>query len=519
VTPNNNGTNDNYDDDYLNFWFDPIFEPSAKPEEEKTISFWKTCMTEISAVYAGYGGRVGGDATIDMDGNKQLEIVKNFMYCQIDEQIRQVIGNSNYYAPVKNPAPEGESYLPVHPNSVGLSTTHYVTNENPYQVEDRVYYITTATADVWNAFTAPFDVANIYIMETYPENELEAMEGTIVDGVTIGRTQIIQEQAKHNADFAAFFAVTVALGQQKDFETIFSEYRAWANMKDKELQLDKNPDYTERNRRALIPFDGSNWAEADFYLNENTADWQYTGTKGKEFTTAWKPVDASDGKLMEKGKTYAMLLPFCMGCGEDINTRTFWDYWSGKFLIFESTSGKPHTIDGSATMTQIVNNIPSMNSYTAKLTGKSTFSHLTTQNQNIYNYVGNLQHSTFKYSSALTPVQPTQSFLLANIPVPEGSQVDGITRTGKILYSPSGNGDNPGTGTHMPTVGGGNDLFITAINGGINVAVAYPQHVRVLSATGATIYSGMVQTAVDVNLPTDGIYIVSGEREVQKILY
>ena len=90
-----------------------------------------------------------------------------------------------------------------------------------------------------------------------------------------------------------------------------------------------------------------------------------------------------------------------------------------------------------------------------------------------------------------------------------------ITRNGKII----GNGDGNTTGTHMPTVGGGNDLFITAINGGINVAVAAPQHVRVLSATGATIYSGMVQTAVDVNLPTDGIYIVSGEREVQKILY
>ena len=519
VTPNDNGTPTNYDDDYLNFWFDPIFENSVQPEVEKTVSFWKTCMTEISAVYAGYGGKVGGDATIMMNGADQLEIVKNLMYCQIDEQIRQVISSPNYYAPVKNPAPEGGNYLPVHPSSVGEQIAHYVTNVNPFQVEDRVYYITTATADVWNAFTAPFDVANIYIMETYPESELEAMEGTVVDGVTMGRTQIIQEQAKHNADFAAFFAVTVALGQQKDFETIYREYMAWADMKDKELGLNSKQGYEPRGKRKLIPFDGSNWAEADFYLNENTADWLYTGEQGKEFTTYWTPADASDGKLMEQGKTYAMLLPFCMGCGEDINTRTFWDYWSGKFLIFESTSGSPHIIDGSAAMTEIVDNIPSMDSNTAKLTGNSTFSHLTTQNQNIYNYVGNLQHSTFKYSSALTPVQPTQSFLLANIPVPEGVQVDGVTRSGKIIYGPSGDGNNPGTGVHTPTVGGDNSLFITAINGGINVAVATPQHVRVLSATGAVLYNGMVQTAVDVNLPTDGIYIVSGEREVQKILY
>ena len=54
---------------------------------------------------------------------------------------------------------------------------------------------------------------------------------------------------------------------------------------------------------------------------------------------------------------------------------------------------------------------------------------------------------------------------------------------------------------------------------GINVAVAAPQNIRVLSSTGAVIYSGYVTTAVDIQLPTTGIYIVSGENEVQKILF
>ena len=115
-------------------------------------------------------------------------------------------------------------------------------------------------------------------------------------------------------------------------------------------------------------------------------------------------------------------------------------------------------------------------------------------------------------------IQPTQSFLYTDLPE-INPQVVSVLHDGKIIYGPTGNGDNPGTGTHTPTVGGGHDLFITAISGGINVAVAYPQHVRVLSATGAVLYSGMVQTSVDVLLPTDGIYIVSGEKEVQKILY
>ena len=81
------------------------------------------------------------------------------------------------------------------------------------------------------------------------------------------------------------------------------------------------------------------------------------------------------------------------------------------------------------------------------------------------------------------------------------------------------NGDNTTTDSHIPTIGGGNDLFITAINGGINIAVAKPQYVRVLTATGAIIFNGYITTAADVNLPTQGIYVISGENEVQKIFY
>ena len=103
-----------------------------------------------------------------------------------------------------------------------------------------------------------------------------------------------------------------------------------------------------------------------------------------------------------------------------------------------------------------------------------------------------------------------------------------ITREGKIIYGEKPNQDdnpqdnpedNSTTGGNVPTVGGGNDLFITAINGGINIAVAEPQYVRVLTATGAIIFNGYITTAADVNLPTQGIYVISGENEVQKIFY
>ena len=99
-----------------------------------------------------------------------------------------------------------------------------------------------------------------------------------------------------------------------------------------------------------------------------------------------------------------------------------------------------------------------------------------------------------------------------------------VTREGRIIYGESGNdnGDPNGgvtTGTHTPTIGGGNDMFITSIAGGINIAVAAPQMVCVVNATGHVLYHGYVTTNVNVLLPINGIYVVKGENEAQKIFF
>lgn len=538
VTPNNNGTKDNKEDDFLNFWFDPDFEPSAKPEIDMPSSFWKTCMTEIEAQYGGYGNEepVGGDATIYMQNGKQHEEVVNLMYCKIDEYIHTEISDSSYAAPVKNPAHVGEKYLPVKPSFVGAEIEHYITNEQSFQVKNKVYYITTATADVWNAFTAPFDVKKVYIMETYPEQLLQDMEGTVVGEDTLNRIDIIKEQAKHNADFAAFFAVTVALGQQKDFETIYREYIDWAKIQDKASGVwDGKGTYTLRGKSALVPYNGSNWKDADFYLNENVGVWEWNNMDSLwngYFTTTWQFPNASDTILMHQGRTYSMLLPFCTKCGNDINSREYWDYWSGKFLIFESTAG-PHIINGSNVLDEsngegIFATMP--NEGEALLKGNSTFAKMETLNNELFTFTGDLQHSTF-YAiqfdyDELTgdipkTIAPTESFLMPNISsvLPIGARLRGVTTSGQAIFDVDNSGDGTTTDVHRPTIGGGNSLFITETANGINIAVAEPQHVRVLSSTGVLLYNGMVQNAVDVTLPTAGVYVVAGENEVQKILF
>ena len=528
VTPNNNGT-DNAEDDYLNFWFDPSFEPSVQPEVDRTISYWKTCMTRISAEYSPtMKGSAGGNVEIKFSGDNQTELVMNFLYCKLDQNIFDVISTPGYKAPVKSPSAELGDYLEIPPSAVGDSMQHFVTNKQPYRVENRVYYITTATADMWTTFTAPFDVQNIYVAETYPEAELEKLARTQPAGVN-PRSEVLKIQAKHNADFASFFAVTVAMGKEKTFEEIYNEYLQWALLQDKKAGLYTTGTYDLRGVYKLDPYMPGNW-DANCYIYENQGKW--TSENEEKFATTWVPVDTTDHKMMEKGKTYSMLFPYCTGCEESLADRQYWDYWSGKYIVFESTESPEggHIIDGSNVMSDIDDLDPDddafgLNDGEAIIKGNTTLASIPTINDMLYTFTPAMKGSTF---APLTignkggkPVPeyilPTESFMLLNYDAPAGMYIKGVRHSGEIIY---GNRDNTTTGNgNMPTFSGSSDMLITTTSTGINIAVATPQFVRIITASGAILYSGMILDNIDVPIPTNGIYIVAGENTTQKFMW
>ena len=321
-------------------------------------------------------------------------------------------------------------------------------------------------------------------------------------------------------------------------DEIFDEYMEWAMIEDKhEGTLDT---YTKRGRIELQAYDGTNWADAHFYLFHNEGNWTINDANNGVFDTKWEYVKKEGNVLLKKGETYSMLFPYCTGCWTEEGKRPsdFWDYWSGKFLIFESVSA-PQTINGKDFLNEeIENNIFTVEcaSDEVAVTGNSTFAMLETDRSNLFVYdegEGFYNAECFlpkENDNDIVTIQPTTAFLYGKVPVHpiSGMPAKKITRDGKIIYGEKPNQDdntqdnpedNSTTGGNVPTVGGGNDLFITAINGGINIAVAEPQNVRVLTATGAIIFNGYITTAADVNLPTQGIYVISGENEVQKIFY
>lgn len=568
VTPNNNATPSDNTDDYLNFWFTKEEESSVKPEVDQKLSFWKTCMPYIKAEYVGYTRAVGGPTIIERNNEYQTELISNFLYCQIDENISNVI-KDNYYAPVKNPTPSG-GYESIKPTVVGEELQNYVetydmtdpAQPNPtgddFEVAGKIYYITTIpSADVWMTFTAPFDVEKVYVVEAFEESKLENYSND--------RDEILKFQAIHNANFAAFFGVAMALGTDQSFNDIYEDYKGWARSQDNgELK---------RGLKELIHYykdenTPANWDVADYYLYQHGGtNWKLDDENSEEydvFKTNWLLVKKQDGKLMQKHNTYSMFFPYCMGCFDEFGERDFWDYWSGKFLVFESTlatESAPHVVTGSkfiGSTTQFpeetsdgfeeytwpfddanfkddtslgiyADNMPEDESF--KMIGNPTFSLLGTKLMNVYPYEPTPMQETFianvdydAQGNALpisepAEIQPTESFLLG-AKLQSASMIPAkISRNGEVTYAYYNPDDATTTDTKTPTVGGGNHMFITPIDGGINIAVVAPQYVRVITATGAIIFNGYITNHADVNIPTKGIYVISGENESQKIFY
>ena len=544
VTPNKDGQ--------LVFWIPDGFG-GVEAEKDRYLTPWKACMPEITAILTQVGTTVVGGTVGGPTGVANIEDVDNLLYCDLDKHIYDVISATTgegedkkyvYEAPLK--VPDGfkmdgidlgiGDYLRLAPSNVGEMNEHEMTNEEDYNINSKVYYVSSATADIWQTFTAPFDVERIWVVETYDENALAQIEPSTEEkeGGTTKRAKILTAQANHNADFAAFFGVAMALGSEKSFDEIFDEYMEWARIEDQHEGTIET--YTKRGRTELLAYDGTNWADAHFYMYHNDGNWTIDNADQGKFNTKWEYVKKEGNVLLEKGETYSMLFPYCTGCwdegGED--TREYWDYWSGKLIIFESTQASkdhPHVLRGSnyvaatrpAKGDWVFANDEVLDEYPeVVVTGNSSLAHMTTNRTDVFIYTPSPNKETFYPFSEDDEEQviyPSTAFLYGYVPTnAQGMPAKGIKRTGEIIYGK----DNTATGNpggNIPTVGGGNDLFITSTVEGINIAVAEPQHVRVLSSTGAVLYSGMVQTAVDVALPTTGVYVITGENEVHKILH
>lgn len=277
---------------------------------------WVTCMPHIQASMLEVSIDVGGDQTVDVSEDRQ---VQHLLYAKLDSYIISTLRN-NYKAPVLKPGSSSE-YMFVDVKDPEKDDLYYsVNNMTSYTIYDDFYYIMSINADDWMAFCPPFDVSEVYVIESYPELEFIKMD----------KGTAIQRQAKYNLDFASIVGGNIALNQKTNrnmsFDSYYEDFLRYAYYRDTQPNAQVYPEpatgypkyvpkeYRENyvGMRSLDYFRTGNWNANYFLYQSEKQNWLY---KDGKFETDWiKPQakkkiigEKERDVIMEAGSIYAVM--------------------------------------------------------------------------------------------------------------------------------------------------------------------------------------------------------------------
>ena len=511
-------------DGYVHLWV------PGEGRKAYDITSWVVAMTELSASYKGIKPmHMGGEQSIPTDEN---EIVSNLLYAKIDDNMGNVlrnksVGNYSYKIPLQSPETRQYDML-ADLESVGDENYNDITNEDDYTINDGIYYIVPIIADRWYAFCPPFDVANVYVVQSLPEEVLEQK------CTSDGRSSALSEQAKSNLDVSSIMASKIALAEQSgssiSFATCYNAFINYAYQRDTTSGAYPRPksgyytksvpkDYTDNyvGRQLLKSFQKGVWDANYFLYSSSKNEWKYDS---QNFTTDWtvvSPVKKTIGDteydiVMEAGKVYALMFPYCTNCEAD-EERTQWDYWTGKLLIFEGFG--PQTIKGKNYHSSVTAPYSVANS--GALRGNPTCASVNPISVGLKNTYFQTGNNTFEYSnmSAMGETPMGGVFMLANGSAPATTPANAKAihiRSGAVTYE-----DNADAETGVPTIAGGHSLIVNSVAGGVEVIPVEAQQVSVYGAAGQLIVSDYLTDETTITLPA-GIYIIRGEKETIKVV-
>lgn len=504
-------------DQYIHLW-----APGAG-RVEYSITSWVLSMTKVVGDYQGmHSVEIGGLVEVPASNTDK---VNNLLYAQIDDKMFEVLGASN--PAYKIPGKVNE-YMYADVKKYGDKTYDNITNADPYTIHEKIYYVRVVNADEWIMFAPPFDISNVYVLETSSETDLENLTQTLT------RDEALKKQAGYNMDFASIFAAEIMKDMESNlngtFNSHYDAYRVYAS----DLSNKQGKNYSADVKKIQIhPFTGSNYNANFFLYKSKTNEWAYSDGA---FATDWEiispvPVtkkigDVNRKVIMEKDNIYALQFPFCPRCEYDpetgeIGDRDYWDYWTGKFIIFEGYG--PQTIDGtnkSATIEGL--------DYTVKnsghLRGNPVFAEYMVSSEKALffdsyydKYFGG---DKFGDEEDLMRTQKAGGvYMVANLPAPSllpGRVKSVDPETGDVHFESSGtNGDN--TTTSTPTISGNRQMLVYTIEGGVGVIPIIAQQVSLYNAAGQLITSQYLTEEIQISLPA-GIYLICGKNEMAKVI-
>lgn len=470
---------------------------------------WQICAPSFVAQVSGenmpLGGRIQKIDGCPMPEHTNQYTVDYLLYMQMDDYTKEALPS---YSLKQSNAIEVKIAL----EDDAMYNT--IDNESDYTIQKKVYMLMPIEAAKWTLITPPFDVANVYVIESYPEAQLikdfKGKRGRIpTEYIPAAR----QAQAQRLIDLYTFwYYEEKGIGEAFDFfgagEGYTNGYGRFVNSwmeyeKNANWKLDATGNYTPvieklihfTGKKGTYP-EGMNWMYANYYLYHSTNEWNYIDGK---FTTQWDTVTTPLGgsePIMRKGQTYAMHFPFNSLNGEHDPYQT-WDYWTGKYILVESTPG-PHVISGKDKAVNQIENL-TLNSESAMLQGNASFAEI----------APSTSHTIWALEQKETSLSPAQGALISNFTEPVGLRAIGVHyETGCVIYDsiPQEEPEQE-IPTSIPTIMDGLSLVVETIDGGLRITPAQAQQVLLYNAAGQLILNRYLHSAEEVLLPA-GVYII-----------
>lgn len=464
--------------------------------KQKVFEQWAACTPSANASAAGVSqnGSFSGVTTINAKVESGIEYITNrLLYAEMDQNIL----NCSYK--------DGDI-------AIQFSNKHgEITNTQDYTIQKELVSMVAVEADQWMAFVAPFDIYDVRIIEA-------ADEDTLSQKYANNKTEALKYQANENINFSYKLAnyVVKDLAAGRTSSMSFSDI---TGMCIRSMAYDAGQG-TKYNRGCypLDHYDGTNIWTANYYLYEiDNADGSCTfptnGT-GTALEIKWKPVSkkasaarADSSVLMQKGHVYAIQFPYCPMCN-DVATRTTYDYWTGKFIVFLGKG--PQTVSGTNAHSAITG--ATVEAGNAALTGNYTFANMTAP-AGIYAH--NTTNDLFERTSSSTTIKPMQGYMLFRSPIANATALS-ISRAGRISYEYE---SDITTDNHIPSIGTRTSMLVYRTDNGFAVDPVRTQRVMLYNLNGQLLFNGVLTEGErhGFNL-TQGIYLLKGEYEIIKVM-
>ena len=489
----------------------PVQYTDKALQKEVANIAWALCIPEVVAGGTGASVSIGGDIEVaDREEENAIYQTNYLLYGAIDGNLQALVNDGRYQTPEFDGLPSADVELTG-------GTYSDIINEEAYTIQQEQYMLMNVKADEWFLFAPPFDISEVYVLETYKEDDLATM------AKSTSWQDAIDLQADANMDLFYVICYTIGYKQsENDFNRVFSEWSKPSGA---------------GGKIKLTHFTGSNWDKANYYVQRSSGtcagnpqaqwdeekgewvgrcvtDWEYLPKTMEKVTHG----DKEYSVVMKKGEIYSIKFPYMYnGYREegDGNGNNNWDYWTGKYILFVGKG--PQTIEGKNhhnTITAAMTATPG----SAEIRVNNTFASMEVSDMGAY-YLGENQRFTpSPADSEPAPIDATQGFVLLNKPTssPMPQRIASIDMmTGDVTYEPVDGSENGATST--PTISGDREMLVYTVAGGLGVVPVVPQHVSIYNAAGQLVVSQYLTDNTQFALPT-GIYLVRGEKDQAKAM-